>query len=49
MPASGDNECGSSPGVAAYSDARGKYMVFKAVAKVTMIRLLQAERRRLSG
>ena len=41
---------GSSPGVAAaYSDARGKYMLFKAVAKPTMIRLLQAERRRLSG
>jgi hypothetical protein len=41
---------GSSPGVAAaYSDARGKYMLFKAVAKATMIRLLQAERRRLSG
>ena len=33
----------------AYSDARGKYMLFKAVAKATMIRLLQAERRRLSG
>ena len=33
----------------AYSDARGKYMLFKAVAKATMIRLLEAERRRLSG
>jgi len=33
-------------GVAA---ARGKYMLFKAVAKATMLRLLQAERRRLSG
>ena len=28
---------------------QGKYMLFKAVAKPTMIRLLQAERRRLSG
>ena len=33
----------------AYRDARGKYMLFKAVAKATMIRSLQAERRRLSG
>jgi hypothetical protein len=41
---------GSSPGVAAaYSDARGEYMLFMAVAKATMIPLLQAERRRLSG
>jgi len=40
---------GSSPGGAAYSDARGKYMLFNAVAKATMLRLQQAERRRLSG
>jgi hypothetical protein len=41
---------GSSPGVAAaYNDARGKHMLFKAVAKATMFRLLQAERRMLSG
>jgi hypothetical protein len=40
---------GSSPCAAAYSDARGKYMLRKAVAKATLIRLLQAERPGLSG
>jgi hypothetical protein len=40
---------GSSAGAAAYGDARGKYMLFKAAAQATMVRLLPVERRRLSG